>query len=90
MEYYYRYGRINDELGRDIQALSFYQKAVETGKNERYYFAANSALQTGKIYEKQRNVSKARQAYNTILQMKNFEYESSIKNQAKAGLNRLK
>jgi predicted negative regulator of RcsB-dependent stress response len=89
-EYYYRLGRINDELGKDENALSNYQLAINAGKTLKYYFAANSALQMGKIYERQKNYSKAKASFNTAIQMKNHEYESSIETQAKAGLNRIK
>ncbi|AOM76597.1 hypothetical protein BFS30_05155 [Pedobacter steynii] len=89
-EYYYRLGRINDELGKDEVALSNYQLAISSGKQLKYYFAANSALQMGKIYEKQKNYIKARASFNTAIQMKNHEYESSIETQAKAGLGRIR
>ncbi len=54
-----------------------------------YYFAANAALQMGKVYEKRKNIVKAKEAFNTAISMKNHEYESSIESQAKAGLKRL-
>ena len=90
VEYYYRLGRINDELGKDGVALSNYQLAIDAGKMLKYYFAANAALQMGKIYEREKNYSKAKVSFNTAIQMKNHEYESSIETQAKAGLNRIK
>ncbi|TKC04922.1 tetratricopeptide repeat protein [Pedobacter frigoris] len=89
-EFYYRRGRINDELNKEDAALSDYQNAINSGKGLRYYFAANAALQIGKIYENKKNYAKARQAYNLAIQMKNHDYESSIETQAKAGLNRMK
>lgn len=88
-EYYYRLGRINDELGKDDVALASYQNAINTGKNLKYYFAANSALQIGKIYEKKANFSKAKVFFNIAIQMKNHDYESSIETQAKAGIKRI-
>jgi tetratricopeptide (TPR) repeat protein len=88
-EYYYRLGRINDELGKDDIALTSYQNAINTGKNLKYYFAANSALQIGKIYEKKANFLKAKAFFNVAIQMKNHDYESSIETQAKAGIKRI-
>jgi len=88
-EYYYRLGRINDELGKDDTALASYQNAINTGKNLKYYFAANSALQIGKIYEKKANYPKAKAFFNIAIQMKNHDYESSIETQAKAGIKRI-
>ncbi|PWS27931.1 hypothetical protein DHW03_10195 [Pedobacter yonginense] len=88
-EYNYRLGRIYDDLGKDDLALTAYQATINQGKNLKYYFAANAALQMGKVYEKRRNTAKAREAFNIAIAMKNHEYESSIESQAKAGLRRL-
>lgn len=89
-EFYYRRGRINDALNKEDAALSDYQNAINSGKGLKYYFAANAALQIGKIYEQKKNYPKARQAYNVAIQMKNHDYESSIETQCRAGLNRIK
>jgi hypothetical protein len=88
-EYYYRLGRINDDLGKDNEALVNYQNAINTGKTLRHYFAANAALQIGKIYEGKKNYPKAKAFFNVAIQMKNHDYESSIETQAKAGIKRL-
>ncbi len=88
-EYYYRLGRINAELGKEDDALSAYQHAISLGKNLRYYYAANSALQIGKIFEARKNPAKATAFFNIAVQMKNHDYESSIETQAKAGIKRL-
>ncbi|SEQ77983.1 tetratricopeptide repeat protein [Pedobacter rhizosphaerae] len=88
-EFNYRMGRINDDLGKDDLALTSYQAAINQGKNLKYYFAANAALQMGKVYEKKGNKAKAKEAFNTAISMKNHEYENSIESQAKAGLRRI-
>jgi predicted negative regulator of RcsB-dependent stress response len=85
----YRLGRIYDDLGKDDQALAAYQETINEGKNLKYYFAANAALQMGKVYEGRKNEVKAKEAFNTAISMKNHEFESSIESQAKAGLKRL-
>lgn len=87
-EYYYRLGRINDDLGKDELALANYQNAINVGKNLKYYYAAKAAIQMGKIYEKS-NPAKAKASFNTAIGMKNHEYESSIEAEAKQGLKRL-
>jgi len=89
IEFTYRLGRIYDDLGRDDDALNAYQVTINQGKNSKYYFAANAALQMGKVYEKRKNTAKAKEAFNSAISMKNHEYESSIESQAKAGLKRL-
>lgn len=88
-EFNYRLGRIYDGLNKDDQALAYYQSAINQGKGLKYYFAANAAVQMGKIYEKKKNNVKAKEAFNTAIAMKNHEYENSIESQAKAGLKRL-
>jgi len=88
-EFNYRLGRVYDALGKDDQALTSYQSAINQGKNLKYYFAANAALQMAKVYEKKKNTAKAKEAFNMAISMKNHEYENSIENQAKAGLRRL-
>ncbi|WP_412466737.1 tetratricopeptide repeat protein [Pedobacter sp. KLB.chiD] len=85
----YRLGRIYDDLGKDDQALTAYQETIDKGRNLRYYFAANAAVQMGKIYERRKNIAKAKEAFNTAIAMKNHEFESSIESQARAGLKRL-
>ena len=88
-EYYYRLGRIHGAMGKEDEALSAYQSAISLGKNLRYYFAANSALQIGNILAGKRNYAKAKAFFNIAIQMKNHDYESSIETQAKAGIRRI-
>lgn len=88
-EYFYRLGRILDELGKHDQAVVHYERAITLGKNLKYYYAANAALQAGKIFERKKNWSKAKAFFNIAIQLKNHDYESSIETQAKAGLSRI-
>lgn len=90
LEYYYRLGRIYHESGNTQSAVVYYTKTIELGYKTNYMFAPNSALQLGLIYEKQGNQEKARYFYQKCLDANNYEYENSIKQKAKAGLNRLK
>lgn len=88
-EFYYRLGRINDALGKDDTALSNYQNAINTGKTLSYYYAAQSAVQMGKIYENKKNVARAKASFNQAISMSGHEQESSIENEAKQGLKRI-
>jgi len=88
-EYYYRLGRVNDDLGKDDLALVNYQNSINTGKGLKYYYAPKSAVQMGKIYEKKGQVAKARSSYNIAIAMKNHEFENSIETEAKQGLKRV-
>lgn len=89
IEFNYRMGRICDLTSKDELALKYYQKAIDLGKNEPYSFAANSALRSGIIYEKNKNKARAKQYYNVAINMKDHDYENSIENRAKEGLKRV-
>ena len=89
IEFYYRLGRIYDESGRDSEAITNYQKAINAGKLTSYYYAANGALSIGSIYEKRSDKAKASSYYRQAIAMKNHEYENSIETKAKDGLRRM-
>ena len=88
-EYLYRTGRIFHEWNKADSALIYYAKAIERGKDLKRYFAANSALETGEIYELRGNKEQAKQYYNMCLGFADHEYKTGIDSKAKAGLNRL-
>ncbi|RZM22572.1 MAG: tetratricopeptide repeat protein [Pedobacter sp.] len=88
-EFYYRLGRIYDGLGRDEVALGYYQNAINIGKNTKYYFASNAALQMGKIYSRLNDNEKAKAFYAMAINMKDHEFKNSISNEAKQGLKNL-
>ena len=89
-EYYYRFGRTYDAMEDDTAALANYQRAINLGRATSYYYAANSALLSGLIYEKKHDFTKAAEFFKLTLSMKNHEYQNSIDNQAKDGLSRIK
>lgn len=88
-EYYYRLGRVNEGLGKDDLALANFQNAINTGRNLKYYYAAKSAVEMGKIYEQNKNAPKAKASFNTALSMKGHDQVNSIENEAKQGLRRI-
>jgi hypothetical protein len=89
LEYTYRMGRIYDEWDNDTKALPFYELTITNGSSFTYYFAANSSLHLGIIYENLKDTVKAKYYYELCSNMKNTEYKTSINLKAKAGLNRL-
>ncbi len=89
IEFHYRLGRVFDELSKDSDAISNYQKAINLGKQTSYYYAANAALSIGNIYENKRDKAKAASFYKQAIAMKNHEYENSIETKAKDGLRRI-
>ena len=89
-EYYYRTARFYDEWNKKDSALALYNKAIDKGKTLPRYFAANSAFETGKIYETRGDTAKAEQYYNLCLSFENHEYKNGLDQKAKAGLSRIK
>lgn len=89
LEYLYRLGRVYHQLELYPKALDYYQMTIDQGRYEGYYFACNAALMSGNIYEKQRELEKAKEYFNLALDIKPDEYRSSLHQKAKAGLNRI-
>jgi tetratricopeptide (TPR) repeat protein len=89
IEYYYRLGRIYDRLNRTNDAVLNYQRAINIGKKSRYYYAANAALNMGRIYEEKHDFKKAAEYYNETIDIKDHDLQGSLDNEAKAGLKRV-
>ncbi len=89
LELTYRLGRIYDRMGMEKNAIDLYVKTFENGQKFNYYFAANSCLHLGQIFENKNEKENAEKYYRQCLQLRNHEYQNSIDQKAKAGLNRL-
>ena len=89
IEYYYRKGRISDELNNTNEAIKNYLLAIQKGENTKYYFAANACLKLANIFERQNKKANAITYYNKAINLEKDEYTNSIDAEAKAGLNRL-
>jgi len=89
LEYSYRLGRITHKMDRADEAIAFYQKTIDDGRKESWFYACNAALQIGHIYEDHGQKALAKSFYKTCLSIKPDEYKSSLHQKAKAGLNRL-
>lgn len=90
IEKIYRKARILHRQGNTSQALSSYSECIKKGKSNPLYFACNSALQIGNIYESQKNYKEARKYYDLCLDIKPSTHKKSIHREAKAGLKRIK
>ena len=89
IEYNFRSGRIYDELGQYDNAVLYYKRTIAIGRERKEYFAARAALQMGLMMERQEKNKDAIAAYRLCLTMKGHDFQNSIDQQAKAGLNRL-
>lgn len=90
LEYVYRMGRIYDDMGKDDEAIKFYQSAIKLGKDRPEYYAARAAVQIGFIYEKRNQKSLAIASYEQCLDMGDHEYKDSLDQRAKSGIARCK
>jgi len=88
-EYYYRKARIYHGLNQPAQALKNYEATIATTANEPLYFAPHAALQSGYIYQQQKQYAKARAYYQKALNYKNHAYKNSIQAKAKLALTTL-
>jgi tetratricopeptide (TPR) repeat protein len=88
-EYFFRLGRVNEESESYDKALECYRKTISTGKNRSEQFAARAALQVGRIYEHTGRSAQAINSYRECLDMPAHDFQNSIDQQAKAGINRI-
>jgi tetratricopeptide (TPR) repeat protein len=90
LEYTYRLGRIMQMKGRSAEALDCYTKTIRDGADQSWYFAANAALQSGLIHEKNKDYKNAETYFLLCISMKNKEYKKSLDQNARLGLKRIK
>lgn len=90
LELTYRLGRIYYETDKYDLAIQQFTSVLNQGMDQPYYFAANSALQLGYIFESRKNFSKAAYYYDLSMKINTPEYKNSIESKAKAGLARVK
>lgn len=90
LEFTYRIGRIHHKRGKFSDAIPCYEMTIEKGAESKRYFAANSSLQLGLIYEDLGEKDKAIKAFEACSGFNNSEYRNSINQKAKAGIGRLK
>jgi hypothetical protein len=89
LEFTYRLARIHDALGNTPDAVSYYKLSIEQGAESKRYFAANSSLMLGLLYERMNEKEKALNCFKACLEFNNSEYRNSINQKAKAGILRL-
>ena len=89
IEFVYRTARNFDLLNQKTKAEDFYIKTVNIGERTSFYFAASAALSLGQLYEAQKDFSNAKIYYKKCLAMRSHDYQNSIDQKAKVGLNRV-
>lgn len=90
LEYNYRKARVLHEKGETDNAVDLYKWVIENGKKSTTYYAANSCLMLGNIYEDINLKTTACNYYKKCSTFPNKQYKNSISQKAKAGQKRLK
>ncbi len=89
LEYNFRLGRTWDGLGNAAKALAYYQSTYDAGRDRPEHFAARAALQAGLLQERAGQPAAALNWYNAALALRHHDFQASIDQQAKAGIDRL-
>lgn len=89
LEYYYRFARITQALKNYPESIQYYNLTIVSDKNQTSYMSCNAVLNLGIIYESQKEYKKAQKHFNHCLSMSPDEYQQSLHQKAKTGLNRI-
>jgi hypothetical protein len=90
LEYTYRTARVYDETGDTGKAIYWYEETIQAGTTETSYYAANASLHLGLIYESLKKNEQASLYFQKCLDLDFEQYNFSITQKAKSGLNRIK
>lgn len=89
LEYTYRLGRTLQALKSYRDAILYLSKTIKLGGSNTKYYACNAALQLGLIYEEVKDYAQAKKYYSQCLKFSPSEYQTSLHQKAKSGLQRL-
>jgi tetratricopeptide (TPR) repeat protein len=90
LEFLYRLGRVQQKLGNAEKALHYFDLTISRGDKHKDYYAPAAALYAGNMLEELGNIQKARDYYKKVFEFKDYPYERSLSQKAKAGLSRIK
>lgn len=90
LEFTYRTGRLLHKLKKYSEAIGSYEKTIAYGKDNRWYFACNAALQNGLIFEELKTYDRAKFYFEQCISISPSEHKTALHQQAKAGLERIK
>lgn len=89
-EYYYRFGRIYQEMEKTDQAIAWFKKALAVENAASNFAVGNSALQLGVMHEQNGLNSKAMEYYRKTLKYSGYPFYEGVHQKAKTGIARLK
>jgi predicted negative regulator of RcsB-dependent stress response len=88
-EYFFRLGQVYAESNDNPKALEYFDFTIQAAKGRHEQFGARAALLKGKIYEATGRKPEAIASYKQTLAMPSHDFQNSIDQQAKAGIDRL-
>lgn len=88
-EYFYRKASIYEKLANMDAAKIYYKQTILLGKDQSWYFAPQSALNIGKVYETEGKFDLAKQYYKMCIKINISPYKESINREAKRCLKQL-
>lgn len=89
VELIYRKGRIYEGLGESDKAIDHYSGVLKKGSGMNWFFAPNSALHMGFLYEQAGDTVRALYYYDKCLEINQSSYKKSIAYRARQGQKRL-
>lgn len=89
-EWYYRLGRIYHETSKKADAIKHYKECLELGKGLNTYLLPNACLQLGYLYADLGYKELAISYFEKVNSYSDYDYEDSLKQKAKAGMQKLK
>lgn len=89
LELSYRMARIY-YMKKDLEkSAALFRLTLKNGTSSSMYFAANSALSLGQMSEERGNFTEAKKYFEQTLKIRHHDYQNSIDQKAKAGLDRI-
>ena len=86
LEYYFLKGKIEIAKQKDTAALESFEKVIQLGAKEDYYFASESALLIGRIYQEQGFNEQAKEYYKLCIKLFDSDYYEYIEDAARKAL----
>ena len=90
VEFYYRQARLLHKINQENSAIEFYKKTISESNTLQTYFAPNSCLQLGYLYQEKNDPGKAEFYFKKAISYKRHEYKNSIDSKARSALAQLK
>ncbi|WP_282036515.1 tetratricopeptide repeat protein [Saccharicrinis aurantiacus] len=89
LEFYYRYARALEYLGRTNEALIYYEKAIGLSADDKRYFGPYAAFYSAQIYDRKNDRKNALQYYKLGNDLNNGEYKNAISTKIDMALSKL-